>query len=105
MSLVSIYNCWAGQGGLLKAKFIGACLTSAYAVLNEAGGTTNHANRLIWANTILSGTVAQVEDKAMQMLRYAIASNSTLQSAGEAATDNDVLYIVASQIDTFATGA
>ena len=104
MALVDIYNCWAGQGGLLKAKFIGACLTSAYAVLNEDGGTTNHANRLIWANAILNGTVAEVEEKAMQMLRYAIASNSTLQSVGEAATDNDVLYITASQIDTFATG-
>lgn len=104
MALVDIYNCWAGQAGLLKAKFIGACLKAAYAISNEDAGTTNHANRLTWANAILNGTVAEVEAKAMQHLRYAIASNATLQSAGEAATDNDVEYIIASQIDTFATG-
>lgn len=104
MALVDIYNCWAGQSGLLKAKFLGACLTSAYDILNEDGGTANHANRLIWANSVLNGTVAEVEAKAMQHLRYAMASNATLQSVVDAATDNDVIFIIASQINTFATG-
>jgi len=104
MSLVSIYNCWAAQSGTLRAKFIAACLKAAYDIVNEDGGTTNHANRLTWANAILNGTVAAVEDKAAQHLRYAMASNATLQSACEAATDNDVIFIVNSQINTFATG-
>lgn len=104
MALVDIYNCWAGQEGLLKAKFLAACLKAAYAIRNEDAGTTNHANRITWANAVLNGTVAEVEAKAMQHLRYGIASNATLQSVGEAATDNDVEYIVASQIDIFATG-
>lgn len=104
MALADIYNCWAGQSGLLKAKFLGACLVASYAILNEDAGTANHANRLAWANAILTGTVADVEAKAMQHLRYAIASNATLQAAGEAATDNDVQFIVNSQINTFATG-
>lgn len=102
--LVDIYNCWAGQSGLLKAKFLGACLKAAYDILNEDAGTANHANRLTWANAVLNGTVAEVEAKAMQHLRYAIASNATLQSAGDAATDNDVQFIVNSQLNTFATG-
>ena len=105
MSLVNIYNCWAGQSGLLKAKFIAAILKASYAIVNEDAGTANHANRLIWANAVLNGTVAAVEEKAFQHLRYAIASNATLQAAGDAATDNDVEFIVASQINTFATGA
>ena len=104
MALVDIYNCWAGQSGLLKAKFIGACLVAAYAIVNEDGGAENHANRLTWANAVLNGTISEVEAKAMQHLRYAIASNATLQSAGDAATDNDVQFIVNSQINTFATG-
>lgn len=104
MALVDIYNCWIGQSGLLKAKFLGATLKAAYDVVNESTGTTNHANRVVWANSILNGTVADVEEKAMQHLRYGIASNATLQSSGDGATDNDVQYIVNSQIDTFATG-
>jgi hypothetical protein len=104
MALVDIYNCWAGQSGLLKAKFVAACLKAAYAIYNEDAGTANHVNRLIWALAVISGAPADVESKAMQHLRYAIASNATLQSVGEAATDNDVEYIVASQIDIFATG-
>jgi len=104
MALVDIYNCWAGQSGLLKAKFLAACLKASYAIVNEDGGTANHVNRLAWANSVLNGTVAEVEALAFQHLRYAIASNATLQSAGDAATDNDVEFIVNSQINTFATG-
>jgi hypothetical protein len=104
MALVDIYNCWSAQSGTLRAKFIAACLKAAYDIANEDAGTTNHANRVTWANVILNGTVAEVEAKAMQHLRYAMASNATLQAACEAATDSDVLFIVNSQINTFATG-
>lgn len=104
MALVDIYNAWSGQSGLLRAKFIGACLKAAYAISNESAGTANHTNRLIWANSVLNGSVSEVEAKAMQHLRYAIASNSTLQTVQDAATDNDVEYIVNSQINVFATG-
>ena len=104
MALVDIYNCWLGESGTLRAKFIAACLKSAYDIINEDAGTTNHANRVTWANVILNGSRADVEEKAVQHLRYAMASNATLQAAGEAAADNDVLYIVSSQLDTMATG-
>lgn len=104
MGLVEIYNCWAGQSGLLKAKFIAACLKASYAIVNEDAGTSNHANRMTWATAVLNGTVAEVEALAFQHLRYAIASNATLQAAGDTATDNDVEFITNSQIDIFATG-
>lgn len=104
MGLIEIYNCWLGESGTLRAKFIAACLKAAYDIVNEDGGTANHANRLIWANAVLLGTKAAVEEKSLEHIRYAMASNATLQAAGEAATDNDVQYIVNSQIDTFATG-
>jgi hypothetical protein len=104
VALVDIYKCWSAQSGTLRAKFIAACLVAAYAIVNEDSGTTNHANRLTWANAILDGTVGEVEEKAVQHLRYAMASNATLQSACEAASDNDVQFIVNSQINIFATG-
>lgn len=104
MGLLDIYNCWSAQSGTLRAKFIAACLKASYAIANEDAGTANHANRLTWANAILNGSIAEVEAKAGQHLRYAMASNATLQTVGEAATDNDVEYIVNSQINIFATG-
>jgi len=104
MALVDIYNCWAAQTGTLRAKFVAACLKAAYDIMNENAGTENHANRLIWANSVMLGSIAEVEALASQHLRYGMASNATLQSACEAATDNDVQYIVNSQINIFATG-
>lgn len=104
MALVDIYNAWRGESGVLRKKFIGACLKAAFDILNENPGTGNHANRLIWAQSIVAGTVAEVEEKALQHLRYAAASNATIQSAGDDSTDNDVQYVVNSQIDIFATG-
>jgi hypothetical protein len=102
MALVDIYNCWAAEGGLLKAKFIGACLKSAYYITIEDSGTANHANRLTWANSILSGTKEAVEAAVLKHIRYAVAGNATLQAAGDDVTDNDVEYIVAAQLDTIA---
>ena len=105
MALVDIYNCWSARDGLLKAKFIGAVLTQVFVVINEDGGTANHANRVVWANSMLTGTAAAVEEAAMQNLRYALGTNATLQMQGDSVTDGDILYIVATQLDTFAQGA
>ena len=105
MALVDIYNAWRGESGALKAKFVGACLKAAYDILNEDAGTANHANRVVWANVIVAGTMAEAEEKALQHLRYAVASNATIQAAGNDSADNDVQFVVNSQIDTFATGA
>lgn len=104
MALADIYNAWRGESGLLKAKFIAACLVAAYNITQEDGGTANHVNRLAWANAVIYGTTAEVEAKALQHLRYAVASNATIQAAGDGATDSDVQFVVNSQIDTFATG-
>ena len=104
MALVNIYNCWSGQSGTLKAKFVGACLVAASQIVAEAPETENHANRLTWANTVLLGSVGEVEALSMAHLRYGLATNATLQSAGDDATDNDVQFVVNSQINTLATG-
>jgi hypothetical protein len=74
-------------------------MKAAYDVANESGSTTNHAKRLAWANVILAGTEAECLAKVSQMLRYALASNSTLQASLDAVSDNDIAFIIASQID------
>lgn len=104
-TLVELYNLWKADGGALTARFIGACLVAAHQISGEDPGTPNHVNRVLWANAILSGVEATVTAKATEILRYAIASNATLQSQGAGVTDNDVQFIVNGLIDTFATGA
>jgi hypothetical protein len=104
MGLIDIYNIWSAEGGPLHCRFVAACLVAAKDVVEEAPETANHVNRLIWAGAVLNGDETTVRTKAKQVQRYAAASNATLQTVGEAATDNDVQYIVNSLIDTLATG-
>lgn len=100
---LEIHNHCYGPSVLL-ARFMGSCLKSAGAIKAEDAGTTNHANRVIWANAVIASRDG-CEAKARQIMQHAFASNATLQSAGESATDNDVDYLVAAYIDTYATGA
>src|SRR5574343_300575 len=90
---------WVNANTPLHQRFLGGCMKAAYDVLNEDPGTTNHANRMTWANVILAGTEAECQAKVTQMFRYALASNATLQSSLDSATDNDIGFIIASQID------
>jgi hypothetical protein len=90
---------WLNNNTALHQRFLGGCMKAAFDVSNESGGTTNHVKRLAWANVILSGTEADCMAKVSQMMRYALASNSTLQAGLNAVTDNDIAFIIASQID------
>lgn len=101
-TLADIGNFWQTRSGAMFQRFLGACLKSAYDILNESAETENHAARLAWANVVLAGTEAEVEAKAHAHMRYAIASNASLQASLDSATDNDILFIVASQINALA---
>jgi hypothetical protein len=98
-SLITIGNYWNVSSGELYEKFLGGCLVAAYNILNEDVGTTNHAKRLIWAQVIMSGTDAEVKTKVVQMFRYALASNATIQTSLSNSSDNDINFVIASQID------
>ncbi len=86
----------------------GSLLAAALNVLNEAAGTPNHANRVLWAKQILQ----QPQGQAGFMLT-SLLGNPTIQSeAGNAAglsgtpfSDSDIDYVVASLFDQFATAA
>ena len=94
-----IGNAWLTCGTPMRDQWLGGCLKASYDVTNEDPGTANHANRLAWANVILTGTDAAVLAKVNEMIRYALASNATFQADPAAATDNDVAFIVASQLN------
>lgn len=83
-------------------RWLGACLVAAYAILNEAAETENHADRLVWANVMLGTDAAAVQAKVTAMMKYAIASNATLQADPVGASDNDIQFIVNSQINIMA---
>jgi hypothetical protein len=56
----------------------------------------------VWANVILGGDETATRAKVQAQMKYAIASNATLQGDPTGAVDNDILYIVASQLDILA---
>lgn len=83
----------AQQGALIKdptfiSQLTGALLAMAYAVVNEAVGVTNHANRLTYANAILVNPASQAAIMAPGVLPYA----PILAAAGTPASilDSDV---------------
>ena len=101
-TLSDIGNFWETRAGTQYERWLGACLKSAYDVLNESGATENHADRLVWANVILGGDEAATRAKVTAMMKYAIASNATIQANPTGASDNDILFVTASQLDILA---
>lgn len=86
----------------LFKRFKAACTIAAKNVRAEDVNATNHANRLGWANAILSGDAAGVNARVFQHLRNGISTNATFQSAGLAVDDNAIQFIVDSQLDLLA---
>ena len=84
----------------LHARVAAACLKASWAIRNEDVGTTNHTERLAWANGILASHQGMV-DAATSMFLYFL-SNATIQASGDDATDNDIEFVVNSFINTMA---
>jgi hypothetical protein len=82
----------------LTSRVKAAVLVGAYDVCNEAGSVTNHAERIKWAVASLRDPITATTT----MMAY-VALNASVQTVGLAATDNDLKYIVNSNIDTIAT--
>jgi hypothetical protein len=105
VTLQQIYTLRYSTTGVYN-RVVGACLKAAAAIINESAGTSNHANRLIWANACLSDPHV----KARQIMSE-ISLNATIQtaynpaSANEGVTDNDLEFVTNSSIDKYATGA
>lgn len=97
-TLAEVFNLHVTAASL-RNRCAAAVAKAAMDVLNEDPGTSNHANRVIWANDAL----INAEAVAARMF-WGVLGNATIATAGESATDNDIEYVVAGLIDIFATG-
>ena len=95
MSLISVYN--LRTNAEFKARVASAVAKAAFDILNESGSTEYHAERVVWAKA----SMADAETVAEQML-WTVVQNATIQSSGLDSTDNDIQFVVNSNINNFA---
>jgi hypothetical protein len=84
----------------LHKKVARAIDKAARDVLNEDAGTANHEARLTWA-TQIRNKVERIQTEAHQWMP-AVLDNPTVAAAGNAATDNDVQFVVNSLVNQMA---
>lgn len=85
----------------LKNRVTSAVVISAETVMNEDGGTANHANRLVWAK----GVFASPNTEANRMFWAVLAANSDATVAQiTGATDIAIQTNVDDHVDLFADG-
>ena len=101
MALIDVYHAAVGDS-LIRQRIIGAALIAAGDIRAENTGTTNHANRLIWANAVSSDPVATGTQLFHYMLRDATVLNVIGQNT--AITDIQVQAAVNGYINAVATG-
>lgn len=97
-TLAQLHDLRYGASGL-KNRLVAACAKSAQYVLIEDPATVNHAQRVKWGRLTLKDAPAMAES-----MMWGLVANTTVAAAGEAATDGDIEFVVASLIDTFAEG-
>ena len=86
----------------LKNKVSVACIVAAEAIRVEDGGTTNHANRLLWAKKAF----ASPDNVSTEMLMALLAANKdALTATILAATDVAIQAKVDAAVDVFADGS
>ena len=94
--LISVSKIYSSPS--LTSRTRAAILCASLDIINEAPETVNHAKRLLWAGAAL----LNIEDYTKAMMSF-VATNATIQSAGGTATDNDLKYVVNSNIDNCIT--
>ena len=80
----------------LRWRLTAAFTDAARDILNEDPGTINHGNRRAWAEGILRD--AGSAEAFARQTQWRLLLNATVEAAGEAATDGDIVYVVVSEI-------
>ena len=86
----------------LRNRVAVALAAAAEDVRNEAAATASHAERFAWATDVVLASENGPESEARRLM-WMFLQNATIQTAGEAATDNDVLFVVNGLVN-FAAG-
>lgn len=85
----------------LKNRIIVACIVAANTIRKEDAGTTNHANRLLWARDAFANPTQQ----ASQMLMALLAENKAATVAAiTSVSDADLQTLVDAAVNVFAAG-
>ncbi len=97
IDIAAVFN--AATTDPIFRRFQAACLVAAKDIKAESSNTPNHEQRVGWADAVLQLSPGESAFRVYRHLRYAIATNSAFQAAGDQVTDNDIQFIVNSQID------
>jgi hypothetical protein len=95
-TLNQIYSLLAGSPDL-EQRFLAARVHASWDIYNESGSTENHANRLLWAESIMDEYYVR---KSPEYIRF--LSNSTIQTSGVSSSDNDIQFVVNCLINIYA---
>jgi hypothetical protein len=87
---------------ILWNKFRGAVIQAAASVYAEAPETTNHANRMLWAEDVLLD--GNIDKRTGELYRLAM-TNTTITTNGDNSPDSDISWVVAFFLNTVARGA
>lgn len=99
MSYKALVKARIGEDKELLYQIAGACLSCATDIENEDVGTENHANRIVWADRVKVNPLVEARNFLIP-----VCENATIAAALPDAVDGDVKYVVASNINTYATG-
>jgi hypothetical protein len=80
------------QGALMQARLTIAIVDAAGAIVTEDPGTSNHANRLIWAGKVLK-SFTDAQWMSGKML-FDLWQNASIAANGDASTDGDIQFVV-----------
>ena len=95
MAFLDTYN--LANNADFRARIVVALAKAAYDITNEDSGTTSHTARLTWAKA----TLKDPEPVVTQMVWLAM-QNATILSSGLSSTDNDIQFVVNSNINNLA---
>lgn len=93
MALIDTYNLRYGSENM-KSRVTAAVAQLSADITNEAPGTPNHEARASWAEMALANAQG-IGENAM----WSVVMNPTINAAGEAATDSDILFATSAWIN------
>lgn len=102
MAYVDEYALFADTTNDLHKKVARAIDKAARDVINEDAQTENHSNRIVWAAWMRASPSRVIGEANRAMLH--VLDNATVAAAGNAATDNDVQFVVNGLVNQLSKG-
>jgi len=96
MAYTDIYDAAVVADSTLRKKITVAVQKAATDIVNEDPQTAQHSQRLAWARAVLRDPVVW-SGKVV----WVILQNPTIAAAPASATDNDVQFVVNSNVNAF----